>query len=146
LIEVDVRALASSRPDAEIARAAGSTEENLVRSGLAVLATPRERPTALRTLDAGERVALNLARVVARLGGPLPTVVVKGGITSAVTLRVGVGATAAEVIGPVLPGVSLWRARGRTAQNVDYLVVPGNVGDDALLVDLVELLERGRVP
>ena len=49
-----------------------------------------------------------------------------------VTLVVGFGRSEAEVLGPVLPGVSRWRA------SLDYLVVPGNVGDERLLVDLVD--------
>jgi uncharacterized protein YgbK (DUF1537 family) len=144
LLEVDVDALASPSPDAEISRVARAAETLLASSRLAVVATPRERPEGLRTLTAGERVADNLARVVERLSGRPRTVVVKGGITSAVTLRVGLGATAADVVGPVLPGVSFWRARCREGKNVHYFVVPGNVGSDTLLVELVELLETGR--
>ena len=34
----------------------------------------------------------------------------KGGITSAVTLREGFGVTRAAVMGPLVTGVSLWRA------------------------------------
>ena len=64
--------------------------------------------------------------------------VAKGGITSCVTLRDGLGVGAAEVVGPVLPGVSLWRAG-----ELDYLVVPGNVGDDRLLADIVALVLGG---
>ena len=40
-----------------------------------------------------------------------------------------------EVIGPVVAGVSLWRAG-----DLEYLVVPGNVGDDDLLAELVDLV------
>jgi uncharacterized protein YgbK (DUF1537 family) len=144
LLEADAGALASQAPDAEIARLARATDALLAASGLAVVATPRERPPALRTLEAGERVAQNLARVVGELERRPRTVVAKGGITSAVTLRMGLGATAADVVGPVLPGVSLWRARARDGELVDYYVVPGNVGADSLLVELVDVLERGR--
>ena len=65
-----------------------------------------------------------------------------GGITSAVTLQHGLGAGEAEVVGPVLPGVSHWHAIGRRGP-LEYLVVPGNVGDDDLLLGLVERLLRG---
>ena len=68
--------------------------------------------------------------------------IAKGGITSAVTLLSGFGSSEADVQGPVLPGVSHWRAR-REREPLDYLVVPGNVGDERLLVDLVDgLLAR----
>jgi hypothetical protein len=54
-----------------------------------------------------------------------------------VILRDGVGAAEADVIGPVEPGVSLWSARWPDGGVLDYLVVPGNVGDDDLLARLV---------
>ena len=69
---------------------------------------------------------------------PRPSLLVaKGGITAAVTLRDGVGAADAEVVGPVEPGVSLWSALWPDGRELDYLVVPGNVGDDDLLARLV---------
>ena len=67
---------------------------------------------------------------------PRPGVVIaKGGITAAVTLRTGFGADEAEVIGPVVPGISRWRAGA-----LEYLVVPGNVGHDDVLAELVDLM------
>ena len=103
-----------------------------------MLATPRERPAGTTSLDAGERIAAGLAHVVATVS-PLPlALVAKGGITAAVTLRDGVGAAEADVVGPVEPGVSLWSARWPDGGALDYLVVPGNVGDDDLLARLVD--------
>jgi len=78
---------------------------------------------------------------------PRPSVLlVKGGITSAVTLKVGVGAAEAEVLGPVEPGVSRWGAHWPDGAPLDYLVVPGNVGDDDLLARLVDGIVRGSSP
>jgi Sugar-binding N-terminal domain/Nucleotide-binding C-terminal domain len=131
-VEVDADALASAEPDAEIARAAGAASALLQADGIAVLATPRERSAATRTLEAGSRVASALARIAGAVEPRPGVVVAKGGITAAVTLRDGFGAQGAEVIGPVLPGVSRWRAG-----TLDYLVVPGNVGGDELLADVV---------
>lgn len=132
LIEVDPLALASREPESEIIRAASSASERLRGDGLAVVSTPRKRPPGTETLDAGERIAAGLAAVAGAIV-PRPSVVVaKGGITSCVTLRDGFGAAEAEVVGPVLPGVSRWRAG-----DLEYLVVPGNVGDERLLADVV---------
>jgi uncharacterized protein YgbK (DUF1537 family) len=132
LVEVDVVALASAEPEAEIDRAATAAAARLEETGVAVVATPRERPPQTRSLDAGARIASSLARVAGAVE-PRPAVVIaKGGVTSAVTLREGFGIDEAEVVGPVLPGVSHWRTEA-----LDYLVVPGNVGDDTLLADLV---------
>jgi uncharacterized protein YgbK (DUF1537 family) len=138
LVEVDAVALASSRPEAEVERAAAAASARLRTGRLAVLATPRERAAATRSLEAGARVAAGLAQA-ARNISPLPSVVVaKGGITSAVTLQDGFGFDEAHVVGPVLPGVSHWRAA-----ELDYLVVPGNVGEDDLLAKVVAGLLRG---
>jgi uncharacterized protein YgbK (DUF1537 family) len=138
LVEVDVTALGSPDPEPEIARAAGAASSLLRTGPLAVLATPRRRPPGTETLATGARISAGLARAAGRIS-PRPTcVVVKGGITSCVTLRDGFGADAAEVVGPLLPGVSRWRADG-----LDYVVVPGNVGDERLLADVVSRVLGG---
>jgi uncharacterized protein YgbK (DUF1537 family) len=138
LIEVDVDALASDDPSAEIDRAADAASALLRRHRLAVVATPRERSPRASDLAAGGRIASGLARVAAAVEPRPPVVIAKGGITAAVTLREGFGIDEAEVVGPVLPGVSFWQADG-----LAYLVVPGNVGDDDLLVELVRAVVGG---
>jgi uncharacterized protein YgbK (DUF1537 family) len=137
LVEADVLALASDDPSAEIAQLAAEVSRRLAANRLAVLATPRERPVGTTTLEAGERIAAGLARVVATVHPSPSLIVAKGGITAAVTLRDGVGAAEADVVGPVEPGVSLWSARWPDGSVLDYVVVPGNVGDHELLARLV---------
>lgn len=139
LVEVDVLALASDNADAELARAAAATDALLVDGGFAVLSTPRERPAPTRTLAAGAQIAENLARILPRLDHSPGIVLAKGGITSAVTAHVGLRATGAEVLGPLVPGVALWRVEslGRTTP---YVVFPGNVGDERTLAGVVSLL------
>jgi uncharacterized protein YgbK (DUF1537 family) len=146
-LELDPTVLAGDEPPARAAvlAAAGAARAALDRDGVAVVATARERPEGTRTLAAGLRIARRLAGVVAALDPAPGVVVAKGGITSAVTLQVGLGCDRAWVAGPLLPGVALWRAR-RRGREVGYVVVPGNVGDDALLTDLVDLLRAGRAP
>jgi len=130
-IELDPLALADdAEAPAAVARAAQAARAAIAAEGLAVVATARERPESTRTLDAGLRIARNLASVVPAVAPGV--VVAKGGITSAVTLQDGVGVDGAWVVGPLLPGVALWRAG-----EVGYVVVPGNVGDDGLLTELV---------
>jgi uncharacterized protein YgbK (DUF1537 family) len=85
------------------------------------------------------RIAGALAGIVPAVRSRVGVVVAKGGITSHVTLREGLGATAATVLGPLLPGVALWRADG-DAGAVSYVVVPGNVGGPRLLVELLARL------
>jgi uncharacterized protein YgbK (DUF1537 family) len=141
LVEVDVAALASGRRGPEIERASRAVDASRRRGRAVVLATPAERPRRLSSLDAGGRIARGVAAVVAALDEQPDVVVAKGGVTSAVTLQHGLGVDEAEVVGPVLPGVSRWRAVGRRG-DLDYLVVPGNVGDADLLVALVERVLR----
>jgi len=143
LAEADVVALAARDASFEIGRLAVESSRRLAEDGLAILATPRERPVQTMSLEAGGRIALNLARVVAEVH-PRPSVVVaKGGITAAVTLLHGIGANEAEVCGPVEPGVSRWVACWPDGDPLDYLVVPGNVGDDDLLARLVGSIMGG---
>jgi uncharacterized protein YgbK (DUF1537 family) len=77
-----------------------------------------------------------LVEVVAGLAGEVDLVVAKGGITSARMARDALGAARADVLGQPATGVPLWRLR-LPAGPVPYLVVPGNVGDDGLLADLL---------
>jgi uncharacterized protein YgbK (DUF1537 family) len=141
LVEVDARALADGDAVGEEQRAAEAASSAIGRAGMAILATTRDRAEGT-TLAAGIRVADGLARAAGRVVPAPEVVVAKGGITSAVTLHVGFGLSEADVLGPVLPGVSHWRAQ-RDGIALDYLVVPGNVGDERLLVELVELVRRG---
>ena len=143
VLEADVGALVDGDHEAEARRLSRLTSELLDRIGLAVVATPRERPGTALSLEAGDRVAAGLAGVVTGVVPHPDVIVAKGGITSAVTLRDGVGAAEAEVVGPVEPGVSRWSARWPGGEPLDYLVVPGNVGDDELLARLVAGIVRG---
>jgi uncharacterized protein YgbK (DUF1537 family) len=136
-VEVDVLALAAPDPSTEIDRAAARAGACLDGPGVAILTTPRERPEATRTIEAGARIADGLAAAAAAVEPRPDLVVAKGGITSAVTARA-FGADRAFVVGPILPGVSLWRL----SSDVDYVVVPGNVGDDDLLARLVGSLRE----
>jgi uncharacterized protein YgbK (DUF1537 family) len=139
LVEVDVLALASADPEAELARAAAAAGGLLREAGFAVVATPRERHPSTQTLAAGARIAENLARILVRLEPRPGIVLAKGGITSAVTAHVGLGARRAEVLGPLAPGVALWSVDSDLG-SVPYVVFPGNVGDERALADVVSML------
>jgi uncharacterized protein YgbK (DUF1537 family) len=138
LVEVDVHALVSDDPGPEIARTADRAGALLREQRLAVLATPRQRPGGTESLAAGEHISAGLARAARRVTPRASCVVVKGGITSCVTLRDGFGKTQADVVGPIVPGVSHWRT-----DELDYVVVPGNVGDRELLADVVQRVLGG---
>jgi uncharacterized protein YgbK (DUF1537 family) len=139
LVEVDVVTLASARAEAEVERAAHAADACLDRSGLALLATPRERPAGTAGLEAGERIAENLARIAGAVEAP-DVVVAKGGITSAVTARIGLGARSALCRGPLVDGVALWSLDRDGRQGLPFVVFPGNVGADSSLLEVVELV------
>jgi uncharacterized protein YgbK (DUF1537 family) len=136
---VDPVALCGADADAEVERVAAAAGEQLAERGIAVVATPRGAPAEGDLLATGERVAAGLAGITRALPALPHTVFAKGGITSAVVLRDGLGVAAAQVAGPVAPGVALWRAESR-GRPLDYLVVPGNVGGPELLVELADLV------
>jgi uncharacterized protein YgbK (DUF1537 family) len=142
LVEVDADTLAGPEAEVEIARAAATATATLHRERFAAVATPRTRSEQTSSLAAGERVAAGLARVAGLVEPRPPVIIAKGGITSAVTLHTGLGVDVAEVVGPVLPGVSLWHAEAGQ-RPLDYLVVPGNVGDEDLLVRLLDVVMGG---
>ncbi len=141
LVEVDADALAGPEAEVEIARAAATATAMLRRERFAAIATPRTRSEQTSSLAAGQRVAAGLARVAGLVEPRPPVIIAKGGITSAVTLHTGLRVDVADVVGPVLPGVSLWHAEAGQ-RPLDYLVVPGNVGDDDLLVRLLDAVLR----
>ncbi|MFA9445045.1 four-carbon acid sugar kinase family protein [Egicoccus sp. AB-alg6-2] len=124
----------------EVQRCAAAVAARLAATGFAVLATPRPDIAAPGGREDQERVADRMARVVASLPVAPATLVTKGGVTSAVTIAAGLGALAADVVGPVAPGVGRWDVITGAGRSMSCLVVPGNVGDDRLLVDLVDAL------
>jgi len=137
LVEVDVEALLANA-EVEEARVAGAASSLLRRDGLAVVATPRDRPERTHTLEAGKRIALGLAAIAASVEQP-GVVLAKGGVTAAVTARFGLGARRGTVIGPLVDGVALWHLETERG-SIPYVVFPGNVGDERTLLDVVEAI------
>ncbi len=138
LVEVDLDALAGSRPEPEIERCAQLAQKLLDGRRLAVVATPRDHVDV--GLEAGERLAVNVAGILSRLDPQPDVVVAKGGITSAITVRAGLGTTRAWVVGPIVDGVALWRVRSAEGAEVPFVVFPGNVGGDETLADVVSMI------
>ncbi len=136
IVHAHVAALASEAWADEAERLIADARRCLADDGLAVIVTERKRDVALIGLPAQRRVASALASVAR--GVRAGVVIAKGGITSAVTAREGLGAKVARVLGTVCPGVALWKL----ADGTDYLVVPGNFGGDDLLVGLVARIAR----
>lgn len=135
-VEADIAVLASPQAASEVERLGRRADELLAKYGLAIISTPRERVDV--GLAAGERIAVNLARVLGQLQSLPDAVLAKGGVTSAVTAREGLGAAAAWVMGPLVDGVSLWKVDLPSGGQIPYVVFPGNVGGDDTLAEVVE--------
>lgn len=144
MVVADVARLLATAADEEdeVARMTVAVERRLAEGGPAVLTTPRVDTDGPGGLASQERVAAAIAAVVRRLSSPPGVIVTKGGVTSAVTIRQGLGARSAWVVGPVATGVGCWRVTREHGDATWCLVVPGNVGDDGLLAELVELLRQ----
>ena len=122
----------------------------LDRGVVPIVATSREvvppspdDPTGLRLAG---RISRTLASVVRQLEPRPVWIVAKGGITSSDVATLGLRAREATVVGPLLPGVPVWRIARPGAGSVLLAVFPGNVGDDAALRDGVAALAAAAVP
>jgi uncharacterized protein YgbK (DUF1537 family) len=131
VVPAQVRRLAARDSAAHVGELVERATALIEHEGLAVVATERARDPGLADPASQRRIASALAAVASRIGASV--VIAKGGITSAVTAREGLGARAARVIGPIVPGVVLWRLPDGTS----LVVVPGNVGGPDLLVEVV---------
>jgi uncharacterized protein YgbK (DUF1537 family) len=137
LVEVDPLALASTDARQSVIESATDRSVSLLQQrGLAVVATARNR-VDLKTAQRASLVTDGLAEITRNLHGEFDILMTKGGITAAAVVRGGVGARVARVIGPVAGGVSLWQPHMESAAHMRIIVVPGNVGGNNLLLDLV---------
>jgi len=114
--------------------------DDLVEHGVAVLATERTRAPDLHRRDDGAMVMASLMKV-ARVVAPRADVVIsKGGITSAEVATTALSASRAHVVGQALAAVPVWRIETDDGHTSVQVVVPGNVGDDDTLVNLLEFV------
>jgi uncharacterized protein YgbK (DUF1537 family) len=148
-VELAVEALLAdqTRP-AEIARVLGQVRGLLARGETAVLYTSRRLVTGRtggENLRIGEMVSASLVEIVAALPDRPRWLVAKGGITSSDLATKALGVRRALVLGQVMAGVPVWQlGPGSRWPGLNYVVFPGNVGDEQALRRLVEMLEETR--
>jgi uncharacterized protein YgbK (DUF1537 family) len=140
--EADVVALLSAKSEAVIKSMSRRVARLLNRSPVAVLMTSRSFAGKARSAASSLLVASRIAAIVRGLPRPPRLVIGKGGVTSAVLARQGLGATNGRVVGPVAPGISLWELQSEGGA-MPYIVFPGNVGEAGSLVELVRALLAG---
>jgi uncharacterized protein YgbK (DUF1537 family) len=135
--------LAGAGAEEEIEAAAEAAARLLERDGLAVLATEREIYENGDRLRSGAAIASGLAAILAAVRARAGVVVSKGGITSAVNVREGLGSALAQVRGPLRDGISLWSVDTPEREALPFVVFPGNVGGEEDLAEIVEQLGAG---
>jgi uncharacterized protein YgbK (DUF1537 family) len=116
---------------------------DLRSTGHAIVATERKRTPEDAGLEAGMLLMDALTETVERVRHECDAVIAKGGITSAETATRGLHGVGARVLGQLLPGVPLWDLRTESGALMPYAVVPGNVGGDETLEDLVAIFLYG---
>jgi uncharacterized protein YgbK (DUF1537 family) len=69
-------------------------------------------------------------------------IVAKGGITASDMATKGLSAQKALILGPIIPGVPVWRMDKKSKfPGIHYVVFPGNVGDERALLEVCQKLE-----
>jgi uncharacterized protein YgbK (DUF1537 family) len=119
---------------------AAAVRERLERDGEALVATDR-LPGHATFPKAPGLLMDTLVATVRRLAGEVDLVVAKGGITSARLATDALSARSARVVGQILPGVPVWSLRTPDGCP-SYVVVPGNVGGDGTLRDILGRIHR----
>lgn len=92
-------------------------------------------------LSLAVKISKGLSKAVAKLDCTPRFVMAKGGITSSDVATDGLKIRRAEIVGQAAPGVPVWRCGEESRfPGMGYIILPGNVGDDMLLYNLVEKL------
>jgi uncharacterized protein YgbK (DUF1537 family) len=149
-VELDVPAVLSGTRAGDVAAvAARQAAEALSDSDVLVYTsrTVASGGSGEESLSIGRTISAALAsvvrQVVTRSAGSPAWIVAKGGITAHDVAVHGLGIRRAEVAGQLFPGViSVFRPLDAAPEaiGVPYVVFPGNVGDDAMLARVVQLM------
>lgn len=145
-VEIEAATLADpDRGAAEVSRVAARADHLLQEGRLAVLFTSRDLvtdPADGEGLAVGRRISAGLVAILRAIQTRPRCLVAKGGITASDLASEGLGVRRAMVLGQILPGVPVWRLGEESRlPGLDYVVFPGNVGEEQALVELLEKLE-----
>jgi uncharacterized protein YgbK (DUF1537 family) len=147
-LEVDVRALLQSQDLVSEAKAISEQVDAWLIAGEdVVIHTSRRLETGS---DADDSLKINamvsgfLVAIVQGITVRPKFMVAKGGITSSDLASKGLSVQKATVLGPVIPGVPVWKLHEESKfPGLIYVVFPGNVGDDKALTLVCEKLGAG---
>lgn len=144
-VEVHVPDLLSPlRRQAAVKEAVLQINQLLSQGELALLVTSRDLVTGAspeESLAIVGQVSSAVVEIVRQLAVRPRFLIAKGGITSSDVATAGLGVRRATVQGQLLPGVPVWRLGAESKfPGLDYVVFPGNVGDESALVAAVQRL------
>ncbi|WP_226940479.1 MULTISPECIES: four-carbon acid sugar kinase family protein [unclassified Imperialibacter] len=147
-LEVDVSALLQSQDVRGKAKATSAQVDAWLAAGDdAVIHTSR---TLEKGSDAESSLKINslvsgfLVAIVQGISVRPKFMVAKGGITSSDLASKGLSVKKATVLGPVIPGVPVWKLQGESKfPGLIYVVFPGNVGDEKALALVCEKFGGG---
>jgi len=98
---------------------------------------------ANESLAIGQKISEGLVSIVRSIRVKPRYLLAKGGITSSDIATEALGIERAKVLGQILPGVPVWQL-GRESRwsGLNYIVFPGNVGNNEAIKNVVRALRR----
>ncbi len=142
--ELMVSNILNSQNSAEIAQLINETD-NLLDSGKDVLLyTSRNQEIGSDTeksLEINAKVSRYLVDILKGISVRPKFIIAKGGITSSDLATKALSCKSAHVLGPVMPGIPVWKMGEESKfPGISYVVFPGNVGDENALLRVFEVM------
>jgi uncharacterized protein YgbK (DUF1537 family) len=144
-IEVNVKDILNTDEVSTQAKAISQQADELLSSGKNVVIHTSRRlesgADAESSLKINATVSDFLVSIIKELSVRPKFIVAKGGITSSDIATKGLSVKKALVLGPIIPGVPVWKPDEKSKfPGIIYVVFPGNVGNDASLDEVCEKL------
>jgi uncharacterized protein YgbK (DUF1537 family) len=145
-IEIEIDAVLANAENV-VETISASVNESLTDDRDVVLFTSRKLKTGLsdqENLEISSVVSACVSGIVGNVSARPRYLIGKGGITSSDLATKSLRVKLATVAGSILPGIPVWRLGAETRfPGLNYVIFPGNVGDDNALLAAVQKL-RGR--
>lgn len=145
-IEIDVKeVLASDDPEKLLTQIIEKSDKWLKAGKDVVLYTSRILKLgtdSASNLSINAKVSTFLVAILNGISVRPKFIIAKGGITSSDLATKGLEAKKALILGPIIPGVPVWKMDETSKfPNIQYVVFPGNVGNEKAIVTVCKLLD-----
>lgn len=146
-IEIDIEKILNQRNlNNYIDEIVNKLEENINLGKDTIIYTSRRLITGINgreSLNIGNKISNGLVKIIRLLESKPKYIVSKGGITSSDIATKGIGIERAVVKGQILAGVPVWKSiKSDKFTDINYIVFPGNVGEETALTDLYNKLNK----